>query len=73
MSRLLEDELLYEEAEVMQRLKHWGKGRLQEEVHMPHIHKMCTHDIMPPSLTVGHDIQDGVSIGHRRGVHDAKQ
>jgi hypothetical protein len=33
---LLEDELLYEEAEVMQRLKHWGKGRLQEEVSVMH-------------------------------------
>lgn len=31
-SRLLEEELLYEEAEVMQRLRHWTKGRLQEEV-----------------------------------------
>jgi hypothetical protein len=29
--RLLEEELLYEEAEVMQRLRHWTRGRLQEE------------------------------------------
>jgi hypothetical protein len=32
LSRLLEEELLYEEAEVMQRLRHWTRGRLQDEV-----------------------------------------
>ena len=29
--KLLEEELVYEEAEVMQRLRHWPRGRLQEE------------------------------------------